>query len=132
MDIVFDFNKTCQCGSVDEGGFVGCIALETVTYVTFRARIIGISDNLFSLRKWVSTKPVINVEGLHMTVENDNLNCSVALSSFQDPICYESHETSGAADAIDIGKVIGIVAGVIGIIASTLVIIGACCCCSKN
>ena len=83
-----ELNVSCtHCDIISEQSFV-CYP-ESPTYLTYRARIEGISrtdiDSLISvIEDWVSGGDSINVTGVVMTVDSE---CSVAITSLSDGEC---------------------------------------------
>ena len=96
---------------------------ESPTYVTYRARLGGISEtdsgSLISLiEEWVSGGASIIVAGVLMTVDS---KCSVAISSLSEGECLTSD--SSASSCSDTGAIIAGVVVIILIIAITIIIV---------
>ena len=156
-DVVENINGLCRCvitsKNIDEGSFAACDH-ETVKYITFRARLSGTHENsskhlVSLLTDWVSTRPVIEVMGVLMKVENAELNCSTQLSHFGEPNCFSIPEVDmdntvnplnpSGSDNFNVKNdtiapiVGGVITGIFGIIAAVIAaIVPIYCCCKKK
>ena len=138
--IVDDLNEDCMCGiessDVDERSFVACDE-QLDEYVTFRARLSGTSDKsskylITLLEEWVSTGPVIIVEGVLVKVENSELSCSTVLTDFKEKSCLKDYEPSTETpDSSGITQVTAVgasIATIVGTLLTFLTICSSCIC----
>ena len=116
-------NMCPRCGitnDVIDKQLFACFS-ESPTYVTYRARLRGISETdsglLISLiEEWVSDGASIIVTGVLMTVDSE---CSVAISSLREGECLTSD--SSTCSCSDTGAIIAGVVVIILIIAIIIV-----------
>ena len=137
--IVYELNENCICGiessDVDERSFVACDE-QLHEYVTFRARLRGTSDKtseylITLLEEWVSTGPVIIVEGVLVKVENSELSCSTVLSDFKEKSCLKEYESStdsseGTSGVSEVTAIGASVATIVGTFLAIFTAVGGC------
>ena len=113
----------CSSDTIDTQSF-SCYE-ESPTHITYRARLEGTSerdsDTLISaIEEWVRGGTSLIVTGIRMTVDSD---CSVAISSPDEPECSLSTPVMNSDSATNIPLIVAGVAGVIVTATAALILI---------